>query len=274
MHTTLQGASLRAKCDEVRRRTLLIHRDAPETRIASSLSPVEILVALYYGGVMAYDPSNPAWPDRDRLIVSKGHGSVSFYPILADLGYFPAEELDRVCKAGGILGGIPDCVIPGYETTNGSLGHGPGVGCGMAIGLRAKGKAAHVFVLTGDGELYEGACWEAFMLAGAQGLGNLTVVVDANRAAMLDWTRNIIDLEPLGGKFTAFGWDVEEVDGHDVEALKGALLALKGRSTSRPAVLIARTLKGRGVPRLERDPLSHIRTLTPGEIDELLGGRA
>jgi len=269
----LNREQLEQKCREVRRETLLIHRRAPETRIASSLSPVEILVALYYGGVLAFDPRRPQWPARDRFIVSKGHGSISFYPILADLGFFPREELEKVSKAGGILGGIPDSVIPGYETTNGSLGHGPGVACGMALGLRVKGRGCHVFVLAGDGELYEGSVWEAVMFAGAQKLDNLSLVVDANRAAMLNFTREIIDLEPLGAKFAAFGWDVDEVDGHDVEAVRDALQAQKSRRDGRPKVLVARTIKGKGVPRLEGDPLSHVQTLSPDEVDELLRRR-
>jgi len=269
----LHGAALEEKCREIRNRTLLIHRNAPETRIASSLSPVETLVALHYGGVLAFDPGNPRWEGRDRFIISKGHGSISFYPILAELGFFPPEELDKVSREGGILGGIPDCVIPGYETTNGSLGHGPGVGCGMALGLRAKGSGSQVFVLTGDGELYEGSVWEAFMFAGGNHLDNLTVIVDANQTSMLDFTRNIIDLEPLGAKFAAFGWDVAETDGHEVGQVTEALLAFKGRREGRPKVLIARTVKGKGVPRLEGDPLSHIRNLSPDEIDTLLGSQ-
>jgi transketolase len=270
---TLDRTELEQKCREIWRETLLIHRHAPETRIASSLSPIEILVALYYGGVLAFDPRRPLWPGRDRFIISKGHGSISFYPILADLGFFPREELALVAKAGGRLGGIPDSVIPGYETTNGSLGHGPGVACGMALGLRAKGRGCHVFVLTGDGELYEGSVWEAVMFAGAQKLDNLSLVVDANGAAMLNFTREILDLEPLAPKFAAFGWDVDEVDGHDVAAVRAALLAQKARKNGRPKVLVARTVKGKGVPRLESDPLSHVQTLSPDEVDELLRRR-
>jgi len=262
------------QCARVRAETLRIHRRSQETRIASSLSPVEILVALYYGGVLNFRGAEPRWPARDRFIVSKGHGSISLYPILADLGFFSTDELSKVGQAGGLLGGIPDCVIPGYETTNGSLGHGPGVACGMALGLRQRGASPHVFVLVGDGELYEGAVWEAIMFAGAQGLDNLTLVVDANRVSMLDFCRNIIDLEPLPDKFRAFGWEACEVDGHDVVAVCDTLRRSKVRGGRQPKAVIARTVKGKGVSRLEQDPLSHIRNLSPDEIAALLGEQA
>ncbi len=268
--TTTTTTDLERKCREVRRETLLIHRHAQETRIASSLSPVEILVALYYGGVVDFDPARPQWEGRDRFVVSKGHGSISFYPILADLGFFPREELARTSQAGSHLGGIPDCVIPGYETTNGSLGHGPGVACGMALGLRAKGKPQEVFVLVGDGELYEGSVWEAVMFAGAQGLDNLTLIVDANQKAMLDYCDKIIPMEPLARKFEAFGWEAREVDGHDVHATRDALHELKQRRGGRPKALVAHTVKGKGVPRLEADPLCHIRSLAADEVDALV----
>src|SRR5436305_7611509 len=151
-HTTRHNldTALIDKAHWVWRETLAIHRRAPETRIASSLSPIEIFVALYYGGLLTQFPKNPLDETRDRCIISKGHGSICMYPILADLGYFDRAELDRVCKRGGILGGIPDPVVPGYETVNGSLGHGLGVGVGMARGIARKGGSQQVFVVTGD----------------------------------------------------------------------------------------------------------------------------
>jgi len=158
-------AALSEKAKWVWRETLKVHRRAAETRIASSLSPIEIFVALYYGGVLRFDPKKPWAEERDRCIISKGHGSICMYPILADLGFFPMSELERVCVKGGFLGGIPDPVIPGYETVNGSLGHGAGVGTGMALGLKRKKSDRSVFVIVGDGELHEGANWEAFMFA-------------------------------------------------------------------------------------------------------------
>jgi len=261
---------LQAKADWVRRETLLIHKKAPETRIASSLSCVEIFTVLFYGGIIRCRPDDPSWEDRDRLIISKGHGSVCFYPILADLGYFTRSELDRVCMPGSFLGGIPDPIIPGFETVNGSLGHGLGVGCGVALGLKAKHKKNKVFVLMGDGELYEGAVWEAIMFAGEHSLGNLTLIIDDNKICLLDFCEKIINLNPLDNKFSAFRWKVASVDGHDISRLCQVLEERKNDSGDMPNVIIANTIKGKGVPRLEGDPLNHIKTLSPEEIDQLI----
>lgn len=261
---------LRDKAHWVWRETLAVHRRAPETRIASSLSPIEIFVSLYYGGVLRFDAKEPLSDARDRLIISKGHGSICMYPILADLGFFPAEELQRVCQAGGILGGIPDPVIPGYETVNGSLGHGLGVAAGTALALNRKCAAEQVFVLTGDGELHEGACWEAIMFAGQHGLDHLNLIVDNNKVAMLGYTDDIVTMAGLPGRLAAFGWEAIEVDGHDVVAVCAALHAMKARREGRPKALIAHTLKGRGVPGLENAPLAHIINPKPELIDDLL----
>ncbi|WP_298438375.1 transketolase [Geobacter sp.] len=256
---------LRERAQWVRRETLKIHGIAPETRVASSLSDVEIFVALYYGNLLRFEPSNPLWPGRDRLIISKGHGSISLYPILADLGYFDRSELERVCREGSILGGIPDTMIPGYETINGSLGHGLGVACGMALALRRQGSDAHVFVLVGDGELYEGSVWEAVMFAAHHNLGNLTAIIDNNKICMLDLCSRVIDLQPLEQKFSAFNWHVDTIDGHDIEAVMQSLTGMK-RNQGRPKVVIADTVKGKGVPSLEHDTLCHIKSLSQAEI--------
>jgi transketolase len=252
------------------RETLAIYRRAPEIRLASSLSPIEIFVALYYGGVLRFDPSRPLTEDRDRCIISKGHGSISLYPILADLGFFAIEELQHVCDAGSFLGGIPDPVIPGYETVNGSLGHGLGVGSGMALALKRKQSQHSVFVVTGDGELHEGANWEAIMFASQHGLDNLHLIVDDNRICMLGYTADIVSQESLSTRLTAFGWHCIEVDGHDVSALQETLLLLKATRSGRPKAVIARTLKGHGIPGLENNPLSHFINPKPELIDTLL----
>lgn len=269
----MSNEALSSKAHWVWSETLRMHRLAPETRVASSLSAVEIFTALYYGGLLAHNGAEPRWEGRDRLIVSKGHGSICLFPILADRGYFDKSELDRVCQAGSFLGGIPDTIIPGYETINGSLGHGIGVACGMALGLKRKGSASHIFVVTGDGEFCEGSMWEGVMFAAHHGLDNLTVIIDNNRLCMLDRCEDIMTVEPLGRRFEAFGWEAERVDGHDIPALHASLSRLKQRgATGRPAVLIADTVKGRGVPELEQDTLCHIRTLTSAEIDRATGG--
>ena len=262
---------LRRVAARVRARTLRIHADAPETRVASSLSAVEIYVCLYYGGLLRFNPADPRDPGRDRLIVSKGHGSISLYPVLADLGYFAQSELDRVCRSGSFLGGIPDPIIPGYETVNVSLGHGPGVGCGMALALKRKGSDRRVAVVTGDGELHEGATWEAFMFAAQHGLDNLILIVDDIGRCMMDDTAKVVGLAPLAEKLRAFGWQAEEADGHDVGALRAAIARAMEPGRPAPRAVVAKTVKGKGSPRLEGDPLCHIRTLTKEEVEELTG---
>jgi transketolase len=263
---------LRKKAIWVRKETLKIHKIAPETRIASSLSAVEIFVVLYYGKILNFNAKNINWEGRDRFIISKGHGAVSLYPILADLGYFNKEELNNVCKEGTFLGGIPDSIIPGFETINGSLGHGPGVACGMALALKRKKAKEQVFVLLGDGELYEGSVWEAIMFAKEHKLDNLILILDNNRVCMLDYCKKILDLEPHEEKFKAFKWDVRIVDGHDVNQLYNSLKTLKEEKNNKPKLLIANTIKGKGVPSLETDPLCHIKSLKPAEIDKILVG--
>ena len=261
---------LKQKAQWVWRETLGIHRRSPETRLASSLSSIEIFVAMYYGGVLTFDPVNPLAESRDRCIISKGHGSICMYPILADLGFFSIDELQRVCMAGGFLGGIPDPIIPGYETVNGSLGHGAGVATGVALGLKRKGSDRSVFVVTGDGELHEGANWEAIMFASQHKLDNLHLIVDNNRISMLGYTDDIISHGGLTDRLTAFGWDCVEVDGHDVGAVQATLMKMKVSGEGKPKALIARTLKGHGVPGLENAPLSHIINPKPELIDSLL----
>lgn len=261
---------LGAKAQWVWQETLKVNRRAPETRVASSLSPIEIFVALYYGGVVRFDAQDPRAESRDRCIISKGHGSICMYPILADLGFFPISELERVCEAGSFLGGIPDPVIPGYETVNGSLGHGLGVGSGVALALKRKHSDRSVFVVAGDGELHEGANWEAMMFASHHRLDNLHLIVDDNGISMLGRTANIVSHGSLMARLVAFGWHCVEVDGHDVLAVRDALLNLQSLADGRPKALIARTVKGRGVPSLENVELCHVMTVKPEIIDGLL----
>jgi transketolase len=263
--------NLKEKALWVWRETLSIHRRAPETRLASSLSSVEIFVALYYGEVLRFNSAMPLDESRDRCVISKGHGSICMYPILADLGFFPMEELQKVCHSGGFLGGIPDPVIPGYETVNGSLGHGLGVGAGMALGLKTKQSDRDVFVVVGDGELHEGANWEAIMFASQHKLDNLHLIVDDNSISMLGYTNDILSHGSLASRLQAFGWVCHIVDGHDVKQVQQTLHILQNTRDRTPKALIARTLKGRGVPGLENAPLSHIMNPKPELLDSLLG---
>lgn len=267
----LKISELKNKAEWVWKETLKIHHDSPETRVASSLSPIEILVTLYYGGFANITPKNPYSLKRDRIIISKGHGSLCMYPILADLGFFKKSELKNVCKPGSFLGGIPDPVIPGYETINGSLGHGVGVGSGVALALRKKNIDKQVFVLTGDGELHEGSNWEAFMFASQHKLDNLFVFVDNNKISMLDHTDKILSHRNLSKKMETFGWKVFDVsDGHDVSLIVKALTLAKKNIEKKPKMIIFNTNKGNKVPNLQNLSLSHVIAIKPEMIKSLI----
>ena len=257
---------LKEKARDTRKETLNLTRISPGFRVASSLSDVEIFVTLYYGGILKFDPRNPQWEERDRFIVSKGHGAISLYPILADLEFFDKSELQRMSQPGSFLGDIPDTRVPGFETINGALGHGLGVAAGIALALKRKSSVAKVFVLVSDGELYEGAVWEAIMFASEHKLGNLMAIVDSNKRSMLGECKNIIDLEPLKNKFSTFNWRTSVADGHNIEAIYNALSGFKADENAYPTALIAETIKGKGVPELESDPLCHVRALKEEEI--------
>lgn len=261
---------IQEKATWAKRELLKIHKIAPGIRIASSLSCVEILVTLYYGKLINFDPKNLFLEGRDRVIISKAHGSIVLYPILADLGYFSMDQLSLVGKMSGILADIPDCSIPGYEILTGALGHGLGVACGIALALKKKKRKESVFVLLGDGELFEGAIWEAIMFAAQHKLDNLVLIIDNNKLSMLDYCKNIIDMSPIEDKFSTFGWKVAVVDGHDIHKLYNILFFMKHINSKKPKVVIADTIKGKGVPRLEKDSLCHIKSLSVEEIDQLL----
>jgi transketolase len=262
---------LKKKSLEVRKQTLEIHRIAPQTRVASSLSCVEILVVLFYTKLLNFSKHNFYSQTHDRFIVSKGHGAISLYPILADLGFFDTQELKRVCKKGSFLGAIPDTLIPGFETINGSLGHGLGVACGRALALKRKGLKQKVFVLMGDGELNEGSIWEAIMFSGHHKLDNIILVIDNNKICMLDYCRKVLDLCPLEDKFKVFNWKTVSVNGHDMAKLYAALAKLKNDSDKRPKVILADTKKGKGVSLLEDDSLCHTKSLLAEEVDRSIG---
>ena len=271
MKKKLKLIDLKEKSEWVWRETLKIHLNSPETRIASSLSPIEILVTLYYGGFINITPNNALSSRRDRVIISKGHGSLCLYPILADLGFFSKKELKKVCTAGSFLGGIPDPVIPGYETINGSLGHGVGVGSGVAFALKNKKNEKKVFVLTGDGELHEGSNWEAFMFASQHKLNNLIVLVDNNKISMLDYTDKILSHRNLYNKMINFGWKAYEVKmGHDVNMIKKTLQRAINNKDKKPKIINFNTNKVNKVQNLENLPLSHVIAVNPETIKSII----
>lgn len=224
--------------------------------IGSSMSLVEILRVLY-DDILRVRPDEPDWPERDRCILSKGHGCLTWYAVLADKGFFPVDELRRQCTPGAMLGGHPERAhIPGVEASTGSLGHGVSIGVGLALAARMRRRSSRVFVITGDGELDEGSNWEAALSAAKHRLDNLFVLVDYNKLQSAGRVRDILDLEPLTDKWRAFGWAVREVDGHDVDSLRAAL-ADTPFAAGKPGILICHTVKGKGLDFAEHNASWH-----------------
>ena len=224
--------------------------------VGSSMSLVEILRVLY-DDILRYRPGDQKWQARDRMILSKGHGCISLYAMLADKGFFPPETLDTFCRRDSILGGHPESAkVPGVEASTGALGHGLSYGVGMALAARMQKRDSRVIVVMGDGEINEGSVWEAALCAGKHRLSNLTVVIDYNKMQSAGPTREIQDLEPLLDKWRAFNFAVAEVDGHDVAALRDVFRRMP-LVPNRPGAIICHTVKGRGVAFAEHDPNWH-----------------
>jgi transketolase len=239
--------------------------------LASSFSCMEILVALYQGGRLNVSPTAPDDPERDRFILSKGHAETVLYAVLADLGYLPVEWLRECYRFGDcLLGGHPDHKTPGVEITSGALGHGLGIGAGLAAAAILDGKLEpRTVVLMGDAECTEGSVWEAGLFAAQRGLGNLVGIVDRNRIGSLDYTRNYAGLGDIAQKWRAFGWEVLEVDGHDLAALGTAFDYAWARRKAQPLMLVADTVKGKGVSFIENEPIWHVKALcNPDEINQ------
>lgn len=250
-------ADLKRKAARIRSELVqLIHR-AGGGHIGGALSTVDLLVALFYG-VMHLDPQTPRLPDRDRFILSKGHSCEAYYAILADLGFITREELTTYQCYGSRLMGHPHPKIPGVEAATGSLGHGLGLSAGMALAARMDGLPYRVFCLLGDGELGEGSVWEAAMFAAHYKLDNLVCIIDRNGLQISGRTEEILGLEPLAARWEAFGWYVREIDGHEMEEIVDALRAAPFASGT-PSLIIARTVKGKGVSFMEGDRYWHHR---------------
>ncbi len=226
------------------------------SHVGSGLSIADI-VALLYGEVLRLDPANPDWPDRDRFILSKGHAGACIYAALAERGFFDVAELDRHYQNGSHLSGhVSHKRVPGVEVSTGWLGHGLGIGAGMALTLRRLGGTQRVFVVLSDGECDEGSVWEAAMFAGHHRLANLCAIVDYNKLQSLGRVSDTVNLEPFGAKWRAFGWHALRVDGHDHQALR---IAFEERADNRPTCIVADTVKGRGVSFMEDQVLWHYR---------------
>jgi transketolase len=228
--------------------------------LGGSLSIVDILTVLYFG-VLRTDPALPGDPDRDRFVLSKGHGAIALYATLAERGFLPVAELADYGRPGSRLMGHPVAAVPGVELPTGSLGHGLALGLGFALAARLAGQQRRSFVVTGDGELQEGACWEAASCAAGLAADRLVVIVDRNGLQLTGPTEAICPVEPLAARWRAFGWSVAEADGHDHRALAAALSTAPWEP-GRPSVLIARTQKAYGLPFLAGQPASHYATLS------------
>lgn len=267
-------AKLKAEALFNRRKTLEMAVRADSGHVSTAMSQCEILTALYFGGILKYDPKDPEWDGRDIFILSKGQGGIGFYVTLARAGFFPESDLDNFAGPGSTLGVHCEFHTKGVETISGSLGHGLPVGAGFAQAFKTDGKDNKVYVLVGDGELHEGSNWEAMITAAWQKLGNLVVIVDRNNQATLgkldsrDAPKDGPGIEPLKDKFAAFGWECFELDGHSFPDLLHALDYAKRPRHGQPLCIIANTKKGRGLSVMEDKRNWHYRVPAGKDLDQ------
>jgi transketolase len=256
--------------NRIRRETIETLWRAQAGHPGGSLSVAEILTALYFR-VMRIDPADPEWADRDRFILSKGHAAVIYYVALMERGYFSADTLATYDQIGSVLQGHPDIHSPGVDMSSGSLGQGLSAGVGMALGARLdKRDEVRIFVLMGDGELQEGQVWEAALAAAKFKLDNLVAIVDDNHVQLMGDTAAIMPVEPIPDKWRAFGWNVIEVeDGHDVAAIVAACEEAKSVA-GRPSVIVAQTIKGKGVSFMENTHLWHSALVSEEQMKQAL----
>ncbi|MFA6029340.1 MAG: transketolase [Elusimicrobiota bacterium] len=267
---------LRSASRELRSDIIRMIAKAGSGHPGGSLSAIDILAALYLK-VLRHRPAEPLWPERDRLVLSKGHACPALYAVMARCGYFPRQQLDTLRVLGSPLQGHPDRLrLAGIEASTGSLGQGLSIALGMALAARMDRSERRVFCVLGDGEMQEGQVWEAAMAAPKFALENLTAVVDMNGGQIDGPTREVMDIEPLAEKFRAFRWEAREVDGHDFKALLPALQA--PGSKGRPVAVLAKTVKGKGVSFMEGGIDWHGKAPTAEEaaraLRELEGGKS
>jgi transketolase len=264
----LQQIAKRLRVDILRSTT-----EAGSGHPSSSLSAVEVVTALYFGGFLRYDPKNPHWPDRDRFILSKGHAAPVLYAALAEAGFFPREDLMTLRKLGSPLEGHPNMArLGGVEASTGSLGQGLSIGVGQALAARIDRKDYRVYVLTGDGEIGEGQIWEAAASAAKYRLDNLTCIVDRNHYQQTGAAEEVLNMDPIDGKFTAFGWHTITINGNDLgEVVQALRRATEYRG--QPTCIVSLTHKGQGIlPLLEKlgDTNFHGKPLPAKYLDEAL----
>jgi transketolase len=261
---------LRDRARFVRTETVRLSRIAGAGHYASSFSAAELLAALYYAE-LRIRPDQPDWPDRDRFVLSKGHAAIGLYPILADLGFFDPADLDDYTRLGSRFGDHPDMrKIAGIDFSSGSLGHGLSIGVGIALGGRVRGSDHRTWCMLGDGELAEGQIWEAAMAAGHFQLGNLVAIVDRNQMCIDGFTDDVMSVEPLDARFTDFGWHAQRIDGHDLDAILNTFSDLPRAERGQPQVIIADTIKGRGVARMELSLDWHVGNLVGDDYDDVM----
>jgi transketolase len=245
----------------------MVHH-AHASHIGSCLSMTDILAVLY-NDILQVDPAQPEWPERDRFILSKGHGAAAMYAALAEKGFFPKEWLEGYCDDDSPLLGHISHKVPGVEVSTGSLGHGLAIGCGMAKAGKEKNDPHRVFVLLSDGELNEGSCWESILFASHHGLDNLTAIVDYNKIQSFGGVKDVLDPEPLASKWQAFNWASREIDGHDFLQVTHALTAIPFKP-GKPSVIIAHTVKGKGVSFMENQLTWHYRSPNDEQLEQAL----
>lgn len=254
---------------ELRKEILNISYRAKVGHVGSALSIIDILAVLYFH-ILKIDPKNPAWPERDRFLLSKGHAASALYAVLSRCGFFSKEELDTFCQDGTRLAVHPeDTSLPGIEYASGSLGHGLSFGTGLALGGKKDKNPFRVFALLSDAECDEGSVWEAAMFASHHRLDNLTALIDYNQSQALGKVPEILSLEPFRDKWKSFGWQVEEINGHDLSALRERLSHLPLRK-GKPSVFIARTALGKGVSFMEDKLDWHYLTMTEAQYQKAL----
>lgn len=250
--SSVSNIPLDKRAKSLRRTIVRMLEHSRRGHLSPALSLVEILRVLY-DDVLKYDPANPKWAERDRCILSKGHGCLALYAILAEKKFFPEEQLWKFCSKDGILGGHPEqCKVPGVEASTGSLGHGLSIGIGFALNARYEKMDYRTFVILGDGECNEGSIWEGAMCASKHKLDNLTVLIDYNKQQAYASTFEVLNLEPFADKWRSFGFAVAEVDGHNIKELQNVLTDLPFEK-DKPNAVICHTVKGKGIEFIERD---------------------
>ena len=261
---------LAEKAKLVRRQTVRLSRIAGAGHYTGTFSCAELFAALYYSQ-LRFRPDEPGWAERDRFVLSKGHAAIGLYPVLADLGFFAAELLDNYTRLHSPFGDHPDMrKVPGADFSSGSLGHGLSVSLGMALAARVTGRAYRTYCMLGDGELAEGQVWSAAMAAGHFRASNLVAIIDRNQLSIDGNTESVMGVEPLDDKFAAFRWEVRRIDGHDHDQILDTLAYVRERGDDRPFAVIADTVKGRGVRRMELDKDWHVGNLTGTDYDDVM----